>query len=606
MKIDLSKHMLMCMFTLSTLLLGACSDDSNPQPQVIEPAPENIITIDLPLTSTSQVPPQKSTGEGLGSLSLNLDSNTLSGHISFGELTVSAAHIHQGYAGEIGSAIVAFEASADASTMVLAETTLSEEQVERFRAGGYYINLHNDEFPDGFLRGQILPQDISVRIFSLSGAQQAPAIVSPSKGTGYITLDHTQSSVRVHAYAESANVFQAAHIHSGKFTENGAVVITLQQDPENSGHWYSDSQNIDADIFEQINDNNTYLNMHSDAYPDGELRGQIVEEMVKVFSFKLDSLQTDSPRTSAQTGKGNVALNLNTKQAELFVTTQDVEDATKANALNRESENNIATLLLNQDAENPQHFSLQAQLSDEEASSLIAQKWRLTVNSSEFPDGAVAGQILSNPSPSGLVLDADSMLSGSNTYSINFSGQPLGTAVIETLIEDGVVIINEITDAVPFGIVETLSVKVDALTMAPLAYTGTGVSGDRSIDINLTWNVNRVSGTTDMQEVQLPRSLPGHSVEQLGLFYTIQALPLVEGLTIPLSVYNGLDGSLLERELKVLRVTEISVPAGTYETFEVLLDGAEVNQIFYISTDKPRKLIQIGFDAFPITYELQP
>lgn len=115
-----------------------------------------------------------------------------------------------------------------------------------------------------------------------------------------------------------------------------------------------------------------------------------------------------------------------------------------------------------------------------------------------------------------------------------------------------------------------------------------------------------VSGSTDLQNEPFIRVFPGHSVEQLGLLYSLHALPLAEGLSYPITVFNTLDNTLLKRELKVQGLKEITVAAGTFKVFEVLLGGAEVNQIFYISTETPRKLIKIGFDVYPITYELEP
>lgn len=588
----------------------------------------NVLQMSVPLNSVSQVPRRNSVIKANASLTVNLKTRALSAQVEFGEHEVVAAHIHHGFAGEVGSVVAAFEFAPQEGTMTISEFQLTESQLAQLLVGGYYLNLHSHGFPEGFLRGQILPDSVSTRIFELSDAQLVPHRVSGSEGAGYITLNHDNSSLRVNAFINSENKAVGAHVHEGRFGENGSPIVTLKQNIENPNHWYSDELVVTAKSFDAIKSGMSYINIYTDAFPEGEVRGQIALENQQILSFSLSSLQSNSPRVSAQSGMGNLVLDSATGNINVFLSTQGVTDATHASiyaqqtATAKQKENSQKTgasdndmketgtegksvLRLNQKANNPQQFSLSSTLSKQQVQQILEQEWVATVSSAAFPDGAVSGRVLMKPSPTGLVLDPLSLVGASNTYSINLNGEPLGSAIIEMLLDNGLLSVIEKTDAPAFGIVETLSVQIDAYTLAPLGYSGTGKSGERSIDINYSWEHPKVSGSTDLQSEPFIKVLPGHSVEQLGLFYSLHALPLKEGLSYPITVFNALDNTLLERGLKVLGIKEITVGAGTYEVFEVLLDGADVNQIFYISTDTPRKLIKIGFDAYPITYELQ-
>lgn len=73
-----------------------------------------------------------------------------------GVAPLTAAHIHRGEAGVPGDVVVPLEAppvDATAETCGMAEPALRDEILENPEA--FYVNLHNDEFPDGAVRAQL-------------------------------------------------------------------------------------------------------------------------------------------------------------------------------------------------------------------------------------------------------------------------------------------------------------------------------------------------------------------------------------------------------------------------------------------------------------------
>ena len=65
-----------------------------------------------------------------------------------------------------------------------------------------------------------------------------------------------------------------AHLHRGKAGANGPVILPLTKTGENSFAVPASTFVSDAD-FGAYNDNELYVNVHSDKNPNGEVRGQL-------------------------------------------------------------------------------------------------------------------------------------------------------------------------------------------------------------------------------------------------------------------------------------------------------------------------------------------
>jgi len=106
---------------------------------------------------------------------------------------------------------------------------------------------------------------------TLAGGQEVPSVKSAGTGTGTITVGDDKSvkgSVTTKGIAGTA-----AHIHEAPAGKNGPVIIPLDKD----GDTYKVPANAkltDAQ-FASFKAGNLYVNVHTAAHPDGELRGQL-------------------------------------------------------------------------------------------------------------------------------------------------------------------------------------------------------------------------------------------------------------------------------------------------------------------------------------------
>ena len=109
------------------------------------------------LSGAAEVPgPGDPDGRGRAVITLNQGQ----GQVCF-ELTVSniapatAAHIHEGSVGQAGGVVVALTPPTTGSSKDCVSASAELIKNIRQNPAGYYVNVHNQDFPDGAIRGQL-------------------------------------------------------------------------------------------------------------------------------------------------------------------------------------------------------------------------------------------------------------------------------------------------------------------------------------------------------------------------------------------------------------------------------------------------------------------
>jgi hypothetical protein len=109
------------------------------------------------LTGAAEVPgPGDSDGSGKVSLTLSVGKSQICYDLAVSNMgTATAAHIHSGDAGVAGPVLVTLTTPASGSSKDCA--TLEGQKIQEIlkNPAGYYVNVHNAEFPDGAVRGQL-------------------------------------------------------------------------------------------------------------------------------------------------------------------------------------------------------------------------------------------------------------------------------------------------------------------------------------------------------------------------------------------------------------------------------------------------------------------
>ncbi len=238
---------------------------------------DSISVIWSTLSGDNENPAVASAASGRAALTLNSEDMSVVLHATTSDLDdSSAAHIHQGFAGVNGGVVVGLEQDAnDSNHWLLSNTVLDSDVYAALWAGELYVNVHSATNAGGELRGQLLPDNISVIWSALSGDNENPAVTSAASGRAALTLNSNDMSVVLHATTSDLDDASAAHIHQGFAGINGGVLVGLVQDVDDANHWELSSTVLDSDAYAALWAGELYVNVHTSANPGGELRGQL-------------------------------------------------------------------------------------------------------------------------------------------------------------------------------------------------------------------------------------------------------------------------------------------------------------------------------------------
>lgn len=139
---------------LATLLAG---DDAVGQFGVLTYQP-------FPIDAAQEVPPNNSLGTGIGNVTFDTNTSTLSWNISYSGLTgpATAAHFHGPAPPGVNAGV---QVSVGTANPAVGQAVLSAVQASQLQAGLWYFNVHTAMFPGGEIRGQV----IAPRIFNWAG-----------------------------------------------------------------------------------------------------------------------------------------------------------------------------------------------------------------------------------------------------------------------------------------------------------------------------------------------------------------------------------------------------------------------------------------------------
>ena len=124
----------------------------------------------------------------------------------------------------------------------------------------------------------------------LSGSEEVPPVQTDATGSAELTAPHFDN-IGYTVNVSNIDKVTAAHIHSGKLGENGPIVVTLfktetpSAEPINGILATGNITNAKLegpmagktlmDLTKSIELGETYINVHTEENPNGEIRGQI-------------------------------------------------------------------------------------------------------------------------------------------------------------------------------------------------------------------------------------------------------------------------------------------------------------------------------------------
>ena len=115
--------------------------------------------VSVPMSGAQEVPPVNTAASGSGSITVGADGAVTASIKTTGLTNAVAAHIHEAAAGANGPVIVPMakkEGSSD-EWVTAAGAKFTAAQLEAYKAGRTYFNVHTPANKGGEIRGQIRP-----------------------------------------------------------------------------------------------------------------------------------------------------------------------------------------------------------------------------------------------------------------------------------------------------------------------------------------------------------------------------------------------------------------------------------------------------------------
>ena len=128
---------------LTSLALGACAGMMSGN------------SVNLSLSGTQEVPPLSVPGSGSGSITIGED-GAVSGSVTTSGVAGTMAHIHMAARGSNGPVIVPLTKNGNTYSAP-AGAKLNNAQMQAFKAGNLYVNVHTDRNKGGEVRAQLQP-----------------------------------------------------------------------------------------------------------------------------------------------------------------------------------------------------------------------------------------------------------------------------------------------------------------------------------------------------------------------------------------------------------------------------------------------------------------
>jgi CHRD domain/Secretion system C-terminal sorting domain len=237
-----------------------------------------------------EVPAVQTTATGKFDGIFDPGSRKLAFRIDFSGLTTNtvSAHFHTGAAGVGGpvtldAAPLGFPFGVTAGSLV-AEVTLTEAQAKNLAEGKIYFNIHSDRFRPGEIRAQLnydrpasaAPVKVTA---TLDGAQETPSVTTPGKGTLDGVFDPVTRALAFKLdFSDLTTPTLFAHFHRGALGVPGPVTIDLVPAGFPVGVTAGTMTKlivISESQAKDLMDGNMYINIHSQQFRPGEIRGQL-------------------------------------------------------------------------------------------------------------------------------------------------------------------------------------------------------------------------------------------------------------------------------------------------------------------------------------------
>lgn len=154
----------------------------------------------------------------------------------------------------------------------------------------------------GGLAAALPAQSLAFAAF-LDGSKEVPP--TNSTGTAWAEMSYQLGGSMLSIFLATDVDATAVHIHDGAAGQNGPIIFGLTQ--TGPGEWRGSGTFTRLQEIRFLN-GNMYLNVHSQAFPSGEVRGQVGQKLVRRQRDAIDGASVVPPASPGETGSATLSL----------------------------------------------------------------------------------------------------------------------------------------------------------------------------------------------------------------------------------------------------------------------------------------------------------
>lgn len=278
--------------------------------------------IDTTLQDSLETP---SSASGVAAFLLNNDS--LMFDITINGLTgsIMEAGIHS----EEDSVLMSLDNFIDRNSIrgVLENMSLNNNLVLQMLNGNSYVVIHTEANPDGEVRGRLMTEtDINYgTMLDIEQAGITDSLETMPMGLSSYNLSMDSSMLEISVLVNDlTSPITNAHLHYGAPGVNGPPVVPLM--PYRNGNTFRgwvmlDSVENREEFLDSLNMGHVYVNVHTENYPAGEIRGQLGRHDALAFDSWLNTEQVTDPLDPAtpDSARGLMHMYVNAAMDSLWV-----------------------------------------------------------------------------------------------------------------------------------------------------------------------------------------------------------------------------------------------------------------------------------------------
>jgi hypothetical protein len=213
-------------------------------------------------------PAPRSSASGTASLMVKLETGAVQGKVQLNGVTATAVTINEGFAGASGAAALHLT-PAGGAWVVPAGALLTPEQVSAFKQGGLYVIAASAANPRGEVRGQIAPENVTVRFTDMAVSPEAAQLGISAAGVAATTVDRSANTLTIHVNSSGVDDALAAQVNTG------AKATELARDSVNMSHWSTQLAAISAEEVASFEAGRWQVSVATPAAEQGAIRAEI-------------------------------------------------------------------------------------------------------------------------------------------------------------------------------------------------------------------------------------------------------------------------------------------------------------------------------------------